>query len=380
MFKSITGKIYPNTIQVESIQNTFNHTRFVWNTYLGMLSDRYTNNNDLSMPSYNALSSLLPTLKAEHPWLKGSDSIAVQNTVKTLRETFDRFFNHTSGYPKFKSKRVYAKSYRTTIRGNSIRFNERQTYLKLPKLGWVKIHKSVRHVNNDLIKSVTVKQYPNGSYGEPILIEHENQVLDRTNQSVGIDVGVSDLAITSDGVKYPTRRLYREFESQLHYWETRMARRRVRAIRLGIPLSECKGYQKARIRVATIHQKMTNIRTDRLHKITSELIQSYDMIALEDLKVSNMMNNHHLARAIAEQSWSQLRAMLVLKGQSYGRDVILVDPRYTSQICSTCGHSDGKKPLDVRVWVCSNCGDTHDRDINAAINIRNIGLGQALVR
>ena len=213
-----------------------------------------------------------------------------------------------------------------------------------------------------------------------MLIEHENQVLDRTNQSVGIDVGVSDLAITSDGVKYPTRRLYREFESQLHYWETRMARRRVRAIRLGIPLSECKGYQKARIRVATIHQKMTNIRTDRLHKITSELIQSYDMIALEDLKVSNMMNNHHLARAIAEQSWSQLRAMLVLKGQSYGRDVILVDPRYTSQICSTCGHSDGKKPLDVRVWVCSNCGDTHDRDINAAINIRNIGLGQALVR
>ena len=104
------------------------------------------------------------------------------------------------------------------------------------------------------------------------------------------------------------------------------------------------------------------------------------MCLVSYLVINKCQDNHHLARAIAEQSWSQLRAMLVLKGQSYGRDVILVDPRYTSQICSTCGHSDGKKPLDVRVWVCSNCGDTHDRDINAAINIRNIGLGQALVR
>lgn len=380
MYKGIECKIYPNTEQQLKIEQTFGCTRFVWNEMLNMLNQRYQNNKNLKMLSYPKLSALLPTLKLQYSWLKEVDSVAIQCSVKTLSESFDRFFKGYSKYPKFKTKKLSKQSYTSSIRGNNIRFNHNQRYIKIPKLGWVKCKPSVRHVENERIKSITVKRKSTGHYYVSILVESDNQALPKTNKSVGIDLGLTDLAITSDGCKYKSQRLHLRYKKQLHYWEKRVARRRLNAIKNNVSLDEAKNYQKAKRQVARIHEKIKNVRKDYLHKITTDLVERYDIIALEDLKSSNMMKNHNLARSIASQSWRMFRTMIEYKCDKYGKQSVIVNPYKTSQYCSNCGFDSGKKPLDVRDWICSECNVTHDRDINAAQNILNIGLEQALVK
>ena len=380
MYKGIECKIYPNPKQQLKIEQTFGCTRFVWNEMLNMLNQRHQNNKNLKMLSYPKLSALLPTLKLQYSWLKEVDSVAIQCSVKTLSETFDRFFKGYSKYPKFKTKKLSKQSYTSSIRGNNIRFNHNQRYIKIPKLGWVKCKPSVQHVENERIKSITVVRKSTGHYYVSVLVESDNQALPKTNQSVGIDLGLTHLAITSDGEKFESQRLYLKYKKQLHYWEKRVARRRLNAIRNGVPLEDAKNYQKAKRQVACIHEKMKNVRKDYLHKITTGLVERYDLIALEDLKSSNMMKNHNLARSIASQSWRMFRTMIEYKCDKYGKQSVIVNPYKTSQYCSNCGYDSSKKPLDVRDWICSECNVIHDRDINAAKNILNIGLEQALVK
>ncbi|GMA07784.1 transposase [Tetragenococcus halophilus subsp. flandriensis] len=379
MYKGIECKLYPNQQQANIIQMTFGHTRFIWNQMLGMLNERYQNNKDLKMLSYSTLSSLIPQLKREYAWLKDVDSVAIQCSVKRLSETFDRFFKGFCRYPKFKSKKHH-QSYLSTIRGQNIRLNHNQRYIKLPKLGWVKCKPSVRYIENERIQSVTVKQRASGKYVISVLVASENQALAKTGKTIGIDLGVSDFAITSDGHKYPSQKLHLKYQQQLHYWEKRMARRRLKAKAAGIDLKDAKNYQKARKQVARIHKKIADTRKDYIHKITTELVKQYDVLVIEDLKASNILKNHKLARSIASQSWRQFRVLLAYKCKIYGKELIVVNPYKTSQKCSNCGHDSGKKNLDIRQWRCPSCHTEHDRDINAAKNIRNIGLGQALVK
>ena len=381
----ITGRLYPNRLQAQQIDGMHGSTRFVWNRFLSMLNARYENNPDLGMPSFTALSTLLTQLKREYPWLTETDSIALQNSVKTLRETFDRFFKKESGYPKFKSKRDAYPSYRTTIRhadknpNIALDNDRRQRHIKLPKLGWVKCKMSVRHIENERIKSATIKKLPTGHYQISILVESDSQTLDKTGVSVGVDMGVSDLAILSNGERKRSLKLFNKYRASLHKWEIKTSRRRLRAQSNGIPLDEAKNYQKARQMVAKIHAKMANIRKDYLHHITTEWVTKYDIICIEDLKTKNLMKNPKLARHIAEQSWREIRRMLEYKCKRYGKTLILVNPYKTSQLCSSCGYDGGKKELNIRVWQCTECLDHHDRDINAALNILRKGLDQALV-
>jgi len=358
---------------------TFGHTRFIWNQMLGMLNERYQNNEDLKMLSYATLSSLIPQLKREYAWLKDVDSVAIQCSVKTLFGTFERFFKGFCCYPKFKSKKHH-QSYLSTIRGQNIRLNHNQRYIKLPKLGWVKCKPSMQHIENERIQSVTVKQRPSGKYAISILVTSENQVLAKTGKTVGIDLGISDFAITSDGHKYPSQKLHLKYQHQLHYWEKRMARRRLKAKAAGIDLKDAKNYQKARQQVARIHEKIANTRKDYIHKVTTELVEAYDVIVIEDLKTSNLLKNHKLARSIASQSWYLFKTTLTYKCEIYDKQFRSVNPYKTSQYCSNCGYDSGKKPLAIRHWTCPSCHTNHDRDINAAKNIRNIGLEQALVK
>lgn len=380
MYKGIKGKIYPNQQQQSLIDMTFGHTRFVWNQMLGMINERYKNNPLLSSLKKKQLSALLTQLKREYPWLKDVDSVAIQCTVLTLSETFDGFFKKQCNYPKFKSKKQFAQSYTSTIRGKNIRFNHNQRYIKLPKLGWVKCRMSVLHIENERIKSVTVKRQSSGHYEIALLVESENQTLQKTGQSIGIDLGVSDLAICSNGQRFKSQKLHLKYKKQLHYWEKRMARRRLLAKKKGINLLDAKNYQKAKQQVARIHEKITNTRRDYIHKITTYLVENFDLIVLEDLKVGNMLKNHKLARSIANQSWYELKILTQYKCERYGKQVLIINPYKTSQICSHCGYDSGKKTLDIREWLCPKCHTHHDRDINAAKNILNIGLGQALVK
>lgn len=376
MYKGIEGKIYPNKEQQILINQTFGHSRFVWNQMLNMLNTRYENNPDLDMLSFSKLSSLLTQMKKEYLWLRDVDSKALQNSVKTLRETFDRFFKKQSNYPQFKSGKIHKQSYKTLER--TIRFNDSQKYIKLPKLGWVKCRMSLNHINNNNIKSVTVTRKSNNNYYISVLVECENQDLPKTDKVVGVDLGLTDLAITSDGIKYPSLYLHRKYKKQLHYWEKRLARRRIQAKNEGIDLRSAKNYQKARIQVAKLNQKIKDTRKDYLHKTTTELVETYDVICIEDLRTSNMMKNHKLAQSIASQSWRMFRNLLEYKCLAYGKELVIVNPYKTSQICSSCGAETGKKPLNVRSFTCSECNTHHDRDINASINIRNIGLGISL--
>src|SRR5699024_1692455 len=268
-----------------------------------MLSQRYENNKDLKMLSYPELSSLIPQMKREHEWLKDVDSVAVQCSVKCLFESFVRFFKRYARYPRFKSKKNTRQSYLSTIRGQNIRFNDNQRYIRIPKLGWVKCRSSILHIENERIKSVTVKYTPSGDYYISLLVTSDNQALPKTGKVVGIDLGLADLAITSDGQRYKSQRLHLKYKKLLHYWEKRMARRRLQAKEKGIALKEAKNYQKAKRQVARIHAKIKQTRKDYIHKTTTDLVKTYDIIVLEELKTTNMMKNHHLARSIAGQSW-----------------------------------------------------------------------------
>ena len=166
----------------------------------------------------------------------------------------------------------------------------------------------------------------------------------------------------------------------MHYWEKRMARRRLQAKKNGVALVDAKNYQQAKRQVARIHQRIKNIRKDYIHKITTDMVKSYDVIVLEDLKTTNMMKNHQLARSIAGQSWRMFRTILEAKCEMYDKTFVAINPYKTSQKCSNCGYDSGKKALNIRHWTCMKCNMHHDRDINAAKNILNIGLEQALVK
>lgn len=372
LYKGIECKIYPNKHQQQLINTTFGHTRFIWNQMLDMLNKRYQNNKNLKMLNYSTLSSLIPQLKKEYEWLKDVDSKAIQQSTKDLSETFDRFFKGLCKYPNFKSRKNHKQTYKTKQR---IEFNHNQRYIKIPKLGWIKCKKSFNNIENERIKSVTVKRTPSNKYYISVLVTSENQTLPKTNKNVGIDLGLTDLAITSDGQKYKSQKLHLKYKHKLHQWEKKLARRRLQAKEKGIPLIESKNYQKARVQVAKIHEKITNTRKDYIHKITTEFVENYDIIIIEDLKTSNMMKNHKLARSIASQSWRQFRTLLEYKCEWYGKELVIINPYKTSQKCSSCGFDSGKKTLDIREWICPQCNTGHDRDINAAKNIKQIGLG-----
>lgn len=232
------------------------------------------------------------------------------------------------------------------------------------------------------IKSATVKLSQTGKYFAVLTVESEVKILSKTNQSVGIDMGVSDLMITSNGVKYSTIRFDKILAKKKYAWEKKLARRRLQAqkeiawdkhnkVLVPRTLNDFQNYQKAKCMVAKYNEKIANQRRNYLHNLTKQLVEQYDVIKIEDLKAKNLLKNHKLSRAIANQAWRQLRFQLEYKCNWYGKELKIVNPYKTSQICSMCGYDDGKHALDIRKWSCPNCHSHHDRDINAAINILN---------
>lgn len=377
MYKGIKLRIYPNLEQQRQIIDNFGCCRLVWNQMLNMQIERYKNNPDSKFLNGFAMNILLKQLKYEHPWLKKVDSTSLQDTCETLAITFQRFFKKQSGYPKFKSRKYPKKSYKSKMITNNIRLVNNH-YLKLPKLG---IMKFKGRLTTDKIKSATIKLSPSGKFYCVLLTECENQTsLDKTNKNVGLDMGVADLIITSDGVKYPTIRFDKILAHKKHYWERRLARRRSQAMKEIAwdchdkvlnprELSDFKNYLKAKRMVAKYSEKIANQRSNYLHNLSKQLVEQYDVIKIEDLKAKNLLKNHKLARAIANQSWREIRRQLEYKCAWYGKQLVTVNPRKTSQICSNCGYDDGKHTLDIRQWTCPQCGINHDRDINAAKNI-----------
>lgn len=361
--KSYKFRLYPNQEQTRLFAKTFGCSRAIWNM---MLADKIKHYEETKETLYNTPAQY----KKEFPWLKEVDSLALCNVQLNLQAAYKNFFRSGFGFPKFK-KKSHRQSYKTNNNnGNIVMENG---FVKLPKVGRVRV-KAHRQIKG-IIKSATVSMTPTGKYYVSILYETEITPLPKTNSAVGVDLGISDFAILSTGEKIGNRRFFNQLSKKLAKEQKILSRRALIAKKEGRELSDSKNYQKQRMKVAKIHEKIANQRKDFLHKLSTEIVKSHDVICIEDLSSKNLMKNRKLAKSIGDVSWFEFVRHLHYKADWYGKNVVKISRWYpSSQICSDCGVSSGKKLLSVRDWTCHNCGSHHDRDINASINILNEGL------
>lgn len=369
MLKAYKYRMYPNKEQEILIQKTFGCCRFVYNQMLAYKIDQYKNHK-ISMSKIDCNNYCNRNLKIQYSWLKEVDKYSLTNSIYNMDSAYQSFFRG-GGYPKFKSKKDNHKSYKTNFCGNNIALYNNS--IKLPKLRWVKI-KTPRLPKHGKIKSATISQTPDGKYYVSVLVDTENFTLPKNDNKIGIDLGLADFAILSDGTKIANPRHLKKSEKKL-----KRAQRKLSKMEKG-----SKNRDKQRKIVAKIHQKITNQRQDFLHKLSCKITNENQVIVIEDLNVKGVQKNHRLAKAVSDIGWYEFRRQLQYKCEWKGRQLVAIDRWFpSSQICSSCGQNTGKKTLNIREFTCPHCGKHHDRDINASINILNegirmIGAGQTL--
>ena len=370
--KAYKFRIYPTEEQEIFFAKTFGCVRKVYNL---MLNDRKKAYEEVKNDPSKKMTFPTPAkYKKEFPFLKEVDSLALANAQLNLDKAYKNFFRNKSvGFPRFKSKKNPVQSYTTNNQNGTVALIDSK-FIKVPKLKSlirIKLHRQPK----GMIKSATISRRASGKYYISLLCKEEINELPKTNSAIGIDLGITDFAILSDGQKIDNHKFTSKMEKKLKREQRKLSRRALLAKKKGIPLSEAKNYQKQKRKVARLHEKVMNQRTDFLNKLSTEIIKNHDIICIEDLNVKGMLRNHKLARSISDVSWSSFVAKLQYKADWYGREIIKVDTWFpSSQICSECGHKDGKKSLDIREWTCPICHTHHDRDINASINILTEGL------
>ena len=325
-----------------------------------MRNEAYQNGSKIG---YSQTSAMLTDLKKhdDFAFLKVVDSIALQQSLRDLDRGFVNFFQKHAKHPRFKSKHNHHQSYRTINQSNNIRIVGK--YIKLPKLGCVKVRQSmeVGKINN-----VTIEHTPTGKYFAVLNIEFEPQPMNNKGGKVGIDVGIKEFYSDSNG----------NVVSNPKYLEKSMRKLMREQRKLSRKEKGSKNRNKQRVKVALVHEKITNQRNDFLQNESTKLIRENQTICIEDLKVKNMMCNHKMAQHIGSASWSKFFDMLTYKSVWYGNDIVKVPTMYpSSQTCSCCGFKNPLvKNLAIRKWECPECHTKHDRDTNASINILNKGL------
>ena len=361
--KSYKFRLYPTEEQKVLFSKTFGCSRAIWNM---MLADKIAYYKEKGQTLKNTPAQY----KKEYPWLKEVDSLALCNVQLNLQKAYKSFFQSKFRFPKFKSKRHH-QSYRTNNQKGTIAIESGK--VKLPKIGWVKV-KAHRKMTG-LIKSATISMTKTGKYYISILCETDIHPYLKTKSSIGIDLGLEHFAILSTGEKIDNPRFLVSASKKLAREQKILSRRGLLAKQRGRSLNDCMNYQKQRLKVAKLHEKISNQRRDFLAKLSTHLIKNHDRICMEDLASKNLMKNHHLARAIGDASWGEFVRMLEYKADWYEKQVSKISRWFpSSQICSNCKMNSGKKPLHIREWTCENCNCQHDRDINASVNILHEGL------
>lgn len=357
--KAYKFRIYPDAEQQVMFAKTFGCVRFIYNQ---MLADKIRHYKDTG----EKLKNTPAQYKGEYAWLKEADSLALANAQMHLQTAYNNFFrNPKVGFPKFKSKKSSRRSYTTNYVNGNIAIEN--GFIKLPKVGLVKL-KQHRNIPSDhRLKAVTISQTPSGKYYVSVLFAYENQMPKRTPQSfLGLDYSMHELYKDSDGNEPRYLRYYRQAEKRLQKEQRR----------LSLMEKGSKNCAKQRIRVAKLHEKVANQRKDFLHKQSRQIANAYDCVCIEDLDMRTMARALHFGKSVSDNGWGMFTAFLQYKLEEQGKMLVRVDRFFaSSQICSWCGYKNaGTKNLAVRSWDCPRCGRHHDRDENAAINIRNEGM------
>jgi putative transposase len=370
--KAYKFRLYPTETQEIFFAKSFGCVRKVYNL---MLDDQKKAYEEVKNDSSKKMSFPTPAkYKEEFPFLKEIDSLVLANAQLNLDKAYKNFFRDKSvGFPRFKSKKNSVQSYTTNNQNGTVALIDNK-FIKVPKLKSlirIKLHRQPKGI----IKSATISRHSSGKYYISLLCKEEVSELPKSNLSVGIDLGITDFAILSDGRKFDNNQFTSKMEKKLKREQRKLSRRALLAKQKGIDLFEASNYQKQKCKVARLHEKVMNQRTDFLNKLSTEIIKNHDIICIEDLNTKGMLRNHKLAKSISDVSWSSFVTKLQYKADWYGREIIKIDKWFpSSQICSECGHKDGKKPLDINEWTCLICHAHHDRDINASINILTEGL------
>ena len=360
MHKGVKFRIYPNKEQQTIINQTLGCCRLIYNKGLAMRNEAYQNGSKIG---YSQTSAMLTDLKKhdDFAFLKAVDSIALQQSLRDLDRGFVNFFQKRARHPQFKSKHNRHQSYRTINQGDNIRIVEK--YIKLPKLGYVKVRQSmeVGKINN-----VTIEHTPTGKYFAVLNVDFEPQPMLNQGGSIGIDVGIKEFYSDSNENTVSNPKYLEKSMRKLIREQRKLSRKE----------KGSSNRNKQRIKVALVHEKITNQRNDFLQQQSTMLIRENQTICIEDLNVKNMMRNHKLAQHIGSASWSKFFDMLSYKATWYGNDIVKIPTMYpSSQTCSCCGYKNPLvKNLAIRNWECPKCQTKHDRDTNASINILNKGL------
>nr|WP_244860118.1 transposase [Nitrosococcus oceani] len=363
MLKATKIRLYPTREQAEFLNRQFGSVRFCYNTGLRIMSHRYKRHGQSLSAKYD-IKKLLPVAKKsrKYGWLKEADSVALAQACINLDKAFQRFFKEKKGYPRFKRKRGKQSSYHCM----SVSCGE--SWVKVPKLGPIKarVHRSVE----GKLKSITLSRTVTGKHYASLLYETEQPVpepmtaIDAT-KVLGLDMGLSHLAIDSTGRKVANPRFIKQVQKNLKRKQQSLSRKQKGSSKRA----------KARLLVAKAHERVADARSDFQHKLSRQIVDDNQAVIVETLKVNNMMKNAKLAKHIGDASWHALIAKLAYKAKEQGKHLVKIDPWFaSSKTCHVCQHKMDAMPLNIRSWACPTCHTRHDRDINAALNIQHQGI------
>lgn len=360
VLKTFKYRIYPTENQIEQLQRYFGVVRFAYNIGLETKISAYTSTRKV-LSCFDLIDQIVD-LKKDYKWIAECPAQAIQMSIRNLDNAYTKFFKG-GGFPKFKNK--YSRQSIQFPQGVRVDFEGKK--ISLPKLKWVSC--VFDRAFEGKIKMVTLKKTTTNKYFVSILVDNQKElpkkkpIIEQT--TVGIDLGIKTLAVLSDGKKFENQKWFRTASANLRRQQRSLAKKK----------KGSKNREKQRLVVARCYEKIANQRKDYLHKISTHIIKNFDTVCMEDLNVEGMMKNAKLALAIGEIGWSNLKSMLEYKAEWYGKNIVTIgrfEP--SSKICSICGTINKELKLQHRTWTCNKCDTEHDRDKNAAINIKNFGL------
>lgn len=357
MLKVVKVRLYPNPQQQQLLEQSFGNCRWLWNHCLNLINQTYLDTGK-GLSGYE-VKKLIPQFKKKYEWLTLTYSQCLQQVCLNLGVAFNNFFEKRAKYPRFKSK--HGKQSIQYPQNIKVALN----HLTIPKIGNVCaiIHKSIE----GKLKTVTISKNCSNQYFAAILFDDGKKQPQRSKEgkAIGIDLGLNHFAVTSDGSKFDNPRLLNKYQQNLQLKQQQLSRKQ----------KGSSNRNKARKKVARVHRKITNCRADFLHKLSRRIVNENQVIVVENLNIKGMMQNHCLAKSIHQVGWGMFCTMLRYKAEAEGKIYQEVDRFFpSSKTCHVCLNQVSSLSLDVRNWTCEHCQTTHDRDVNAALNLRDEGL------